>query len=119
MELVTWSLEYGIPQHLLCSPAAAPQDHYTGSCQTLSDEAFGKGSTQERAKEKQIGYIIKGDWFYLGFLKGFVCVCLFSKSLFWLFLLTNEKEPGRKQSYRSNWSDSGWLKRCFSETGEI
>lgn len=42
MELVAWPQGYEMGWRLLCSPAATPQGHCSGSNQTLSDVDFGE-----------------------------------------------------------------------------
>lgn len=77
-ELVIWSLLYGILSHLLCSPAATPQSHCTGSNQTLSDVDFGETSTREGTKDNRYDISEKGIVFTGAFLSVLcVCVCVF------------------------------------------
>lgn len=92
MGLVALSLVYELPQHLLCCPAAKPQGHRTGRKQTLSDVDFGERLTQEGTKENRYMIYHKREFFFLLVLFYGVCVCLFSKLLFWSFLFTNEKK---------------------------
>lgn len=101
-ELVIWSLLYGILSHLLCSPAATPQSHCTGSNQTLSDVDFGETSTREGTKDNRYDISEKGIVFTGAFLSVLcVCVCVYflNHSSAYFFSQMKRKEPGRKQSY--------------------
>lgn len=52
-EPVTWLLVCEIQQHLLCSPAATPQGHWSGSNHNSADVDFGESLTPGGTKKNR------------------------------------------------------------------
>lgn len=66
-EPVTWLLVCEIQQHLLCSPAATPQGHWSGSNHSSADVDFGEsltpgGTKKNRYLERELSLFVLFLW---------------------------------------------------------